>query len=88
MDTATYGNTDIPLNALASTIDSLKFKPNDGKCMLEIEFEVCHILMIILDIKLKNVSHYRNYLTQQMKLIKLAALGKSKKTCRKIEVMR
>ncbi|XP_030571303.1 tyrosine-protein phosphatase 69D [Drosophila novamexicana] len=39
LDTATYGNTDISLNLLPSTIESLKFKPNEGKCLLEIEFE-------------------------------------------------
>ncbi|KAH8405403.1 hypothetical protein KR222_011331, partial [Zaprionus bogoriensis] len=39
LDTATYGNTDIPLNLMTSTIESLKFKPNEGKCLLEIEFE-------------------------------------------------
>ncbi|XP_062132000.1 tyrosine-protein phosphatase 69D isoform X1 [Drosophila sulfurigaster albostrigata] len=39
LDTATYGNTDIPLALLQSTIDSLKFKPNEGKCLLETEFE-------------------------------------------------
>ncbi|KAM8708791.1 hypothetical protein ACLKA7_015717 [Drosophila subpalustris] len=39
LDTATYGNTDIPLSQLQSTIEALKFKPNDGKCLLETEFE-------------------------------------------------
>jgi len=40
LDTATYGNTDIALALMPSTIESLKFKPNDGKCLLETEFEV------------------------------------------------
>ncbi|EDV97391.1 GH16835, partial [Drosophila grimshawi] len=39
LDTATYGNTDILLNLLPSTIESLKFKPNEGKSLLETEFE-------------------------------------------------
>lgn len=39
LDTATYGNTDIALASMPSTIETLKFKPNDGKCLLETEFE-------------------------------------------------
>ncbi|XP_030375463.1 tyrosine-protein phosphatase 69D [Scaptodrosophila lebanonensis] len=40
LDTATYGNTEIAINSMPQTIESLKTKPADGsKCKLEIEFE-------------------------------------------------
>ncbi|KAH8288061.1 hypothetical protein KR018_011091, partial [Drosophila ironensis] len=39
LDTGTFGNTDISINNMSSAIESLKRKPNDGKCKLELEFE-------------------------------------------------
>ncbi|EDW40363.1 GL25206 [Drosophila persimilis] len=40
LDTGTFGNTDLCINSMASAIESLKRKPNEGKCKLEMEFEV------------------------------------------------
>lgn len=39
---AQFGNTEIPLKDLNSTVEQLKYRPNDSKeqCKLEIEFEV------------------------------------------------
>ncbi|KQS43863.1 tyrosine-protein phosphatase 69D isoform X1 [Drosophila erecta] len=39
LDTGTFGNTDICIDTMTSAIESLKRKPNEGKCKLEMEFE-------------------------------------------------
>ncbi|KAH8296358.1 hypothetical protein KR054_005199 [Drosophila jambulina] len=39
LDTGTFGNTDIGIENMSSAIESLKRKPNEGKCKLELEFE-------------------------------------------------
>ncbi|XP_017137165.1 tyrosine-protein phosphatase 69D [Drosophila miranda] len=45
LDTGTFGNTDLCINSMASAIESLKRKPNEGKCKLEMEFEKLLITM-------------------------------------------
>lgn len=42
MDVAQFGNTEIPLKELNTTVDQLKQRSNDSRdtCKLEIEFEV------------------------------------------------
>lgn len=44
LDVAQFGNTEIPLKELISTVEQLKQRSNDGRdqCKLEIEFEVIH----------------------------------------------
>lgn len=44
LDVAQFGNTEIPLKELNSTVEQLKQRSNDSRdqCKLEIEFEVMH----------------------------------------------
>lgn len=43
LDVAQFGNTEILLKEVNSTVEKLKARPADSKeqCKLEIEFEVC-----------------------------------------------